>query len=360
MGIDANLVYHLARTARTHGLSGRLCTLGVQDLRPAPEVIAASLAAAGLTGGATAPFYGRLGFDAAESIDISNFEGCTHIFDLNAHGVPAPLAERFDAVYNGGTLEHIFDLRAGLRNVFELLSVGGIAIHAGPANGWVDHGFYQLSPTLLLDYYFANRFDILETRLIQTQPGDADTAIVHSYTPGAFDGRSRDDFRGQWLFYATFRKRRDSTWHAIPQQRFYATMYGAASDVPTAPLLRYEPPVVLENGVPRRQSWPIATLPPATHANGFEWVIPVPHLQHAADDGGKGLSPLLLFEDGEPIGPPHTIHEAIRRLGGGRYSHWSDSLRLSPSRNDDARQHEYSYACVDWSTLAPVASPVAS
>jgi hypothetical protein len=324
--------------------------LGVQNLRPVPEVVAACLSAAGLTAGPLqAPFYQRLGFEAEESIDISDFEGCTHVFDLNVHGVPAALAERFDAVYNGGTLEHVFDLRAGLRNVFELLREGGIAIHAGPANGWVDHGFYQFSPTLLLDYYFANRFDILETRLIQTHPGNPDAALVHSYTPGAFDGRSQDDFGGQWLFYATFRKRLGSTWDAIPQQRVYTAMYGAQTDVATAPGLRYEPPFVLEHGIPRRRSWSATALPGPAHSTGHEWVIPLPHLQHIADDGKQCESPLLLFEDGRPIGPPHAIHDAIRRLGGGRYSHWTDSLRLSPSRNDDARLHEYAYALVDLS-----------
>jgi hypothetical protein len=369
VGIDANLVYLLAMTAKTHGLGGRLCTLGVQEVRPAPAVIAASLTAAGLSGlaesrgfsrGDSSTFHKCLGFESSESIDISDFEGCTHLFDLNAPGVPATLAERFDAVYNGGTLEHIFDLRAGLRNVFELLRPTGVAIHAGPVNGWVDHGLYQFSPTLLLDYYFANRFDILEMRLVQTRPGNTSEAIVHSYAPGAFDGRSQDDFAGQWLFYAAFRKRVDSTWAAIPQQRLYTVVYGAANDVTTAPRLRYEAPFVLDSGIPRQRSWSVTALPAPAHATGFEWVIPLPHLQHVADDDARCVSPLMLYEDGHAIGPPHAIHDAIRRLGSGRYSHWTDSLRFSPSRNDDARQHQYAYACVDWSTLTPLAPGLVS
>src|SRR5712691_11907513 len=145
MGIDANLVYQLATTARTLSLQGTLCTLGVQDLPPTPMVDSA-LAAAGLEStGPDTDLYARLGFDRVESIDVSDFEGCTHIFDLNVSGVPSHLRERFDALYNGGTLEHVFDLRAALRNVYELLKTGAVVIHVGPANGWLDHGFYQFS-----------------------------------------------------------------------------------------------------------------------------------------------------------------------------------------------------------------------
>ena len=52
----------------------------------------------------------------------------------------------------------------------------------------------------------------------------------------------------------------------------------------------------------------------------------------------------MLFEDGVAIGPPHAAHAAIRTLGSGRYSHWGEWVRLSPSRNDDARDHVYAYA----------------
>lgn len=37
------------------------------------------------------------------------------------------------------------------------------------------------------------------------------------------------------------------------------------------------------------------------------------------------------------IGPAHSIHEDIRRLGLGRFSHWGDSLYLSASNNTDPR-----------------------
>src|SRR3546814_6352081 len=59
--------------------------------------------------------FGELGFSQTESIDISAYEGCTHLADLNVSPIPDHLRQRFGLIYNGGTLEHIFDTRAALR-----------------------------------------------------------------------------------------------------------------------------------------------------------------------------------------------------------------------------------------------------
>ena len=40
-------------------------------------------------------------------------------------------------------------------------------------------------------------------------------------------------------------------------------------------------------------------------------------------------SNLRLWINGQPAGPAHTIHEEIRKQGGGRYSHWGDTLLFS-------------------------------
>jgi len=49
-------------------------------------------------------------------------------------------------------------------------------------------------------------------------------------------------------------------------------------------------------------------------------------------------SQLLVFEDGRPLGPPHSVHQHIRDEGGGRYSHWTrEGLYFSASDNTDPR-----------------------
>jgi hypothetical protein len=72
---------------------------------------------------------------------------------------------------------------------------------------------------------------------------------------------------------------------------------------------------------------------------GLCWTCPAPPRCGPGDgDEEPRRSILRLFEDGSEIGPAHTMHEKIRRLGGGRFSHWGDRLYLSaatPGRRPD-------------------------
>ena len=58
-------------------------------------------------------------------------------------------AGQFDVVYDGGTLEHVFNFPVALRNAMELLRPGGrlFTIHTC-ANNLCGHGFYQFSREL--------------------------------------------------------------------------------------------------------------------------------------------------------------------------------------------------------------------
>jgi hypothetical protein len=84
----------------------------------------------------------RLGF-----MDISDFEGATVLHDLNRPLDPS-LAERHSLVFDGGTLEHVFDCVTALKSYIALPKVGGHLIVAVPANNEMGHGFYQFSPEL--------------------------------------------------------------------------------------------------------------------------------------------------------------------------------------------------------------------
>ena len=92
-------------------------------------------------------FLRLLGARELVSVDRSDFEGATLLHDLND---PFPEAHRgqYDFVFDGGTLEHVFDYAAGLRNCLDLVRVGGHFLTIAPANNFFGHGFYQLSPEL--------------------------------------------------------------------------------------------------------------------------------------------------------------------------------------------------------------------
>jgi hypothetical protein len=88
----------------------------------------------------------ELGATELDSIDASPYEGATIIHDLNT---PFRSERLYTAVFDGGSLEHIFNFPQALANCLNLVEVGGHFLAAMPANNQLGHGFYQFSPELL-------------------------------------------------------------------------------------------------------------------------------------------------------------------------------------------------------------------
>ncbi len=165
-----------------------------------------------------------LGFSEVLALDMSDYEGADIIFDLASTCLPEGLQERFDYIYDGGTLEHIFNFPQAINNVSKMLKIGGVIIHVLPCNNWIDHGFYSFSPTVFIDYYNENKFTIDSIFLvgIGREGEDRDSVDVVST-----DCRYND--MGQWaLRYApqfeilclcSVKKRSESTNDKFPRMQ---------------------------------------------------------------------------------------------------------------------------------------------
>ncbi len=81
-------------------------------------------------------------------MDASPFEGADIVHDLNLP-VPTSCHDSFDTIFDGGTIEHIFNIPAVMQNVSSMLTVGGLFISVNAANNHLGHGFYQFSPELM-------------------------------------------------------------------------------------------------------------------------------------------------------------------------------------------------------------------
>jgi hypothetical protein len=93
-------------------------------------------------------FFTILGASSIASLDYHDYEGADIIHDLN-FPVPEALKRQFSVVYDGGTLEHIFNIPQALKNCMDLVEVGGHFLQANVANNFMGHGFWQFSPELL-------------------------------------------------------------------------------------------------------------------------------------------------------------------------------------------------------------------
>jgi len=111
-------------------------------------------------------FFKMLGFDSVHSLDISSYQGAEILWDLNKP-IPGDLEKSFDFILNGGTIEHVFDIRQCLDNLSNALKMGGTIFHVAPVDGYLDHGFVQPSPKLFHSYYKSNSFEEVCSILIE-------------------------------------------------------------------------------------------------------------------------------------------------------------------------------------------------
>jgi hypothetical protein len=116
-------------------------------------------------------FFSLLGAREISSVDISDFEGATHTHDMN-FPLPDDLRGRFSVVFDGGTLEHVFNFNQALKNCMEMVAIGGHFTQVSPANNYMGHGFWQISPELIYRVFSpANGFQVEAVMLHEAVPG---------------------------------------------------------------------------------------------------------------------------------------------------------------------------------------------
>lgn len=145
------------------------------------------------------------------------------MFDL-CGDLPDDLNGKYDLIFDGGTLEHLFDVQKAIDNVNKLLKPGGIVIHSVPMSGYINHGFYQFSPTFFFDCYKSNGYDDLKMYIIM-QEFDRNWTLLHECcipydTISGWEMTLLNDRHCAIWFSATKCKNQKSL--RIPIQGFYA------------------------------------------------------------------------------------------------------------------------------------------
>jgi SAM-dependent methyltransferase len=133
-----------------------------------------------------------LGATSVEALDYSDYEGAQHVHDMN-EPVPEAMVGRFDVVYDGGALEHIFNFPTAIANLMRMTKVGGRVFISTPANNFFGHGFYQFSPELMFRVFAPeNGFEVTTVQVVEARyPSPeltrnrtaytvSDPAVVHS------------------------------------------------------------------------------------------------------------------------------------------------------------------------------------
>jgi SAM-dependent methyltransferase len=172
-----------------------------------------------------------LGLNELCTLDVSPYEGADVVADLNLP-VPPELIGRFGLIMDGGTMEHLFDIRQGMKNTADMLRPGGRAVHTTPVNNYVNHGFVQISPTFYHDYYVENGFD--DVRGIMIVQPRADMLFLgwnfFYYEHATMSGKNSlfCSSGTQLGVYFTARKTPASTSDRVPLQSYFARLHAGA------------------------------------------------------------------------------------------------------------------------------------
>jgi SAM-dependent methyltransferase len=154
VGLSYTEVRQLLHAHRAGAAFGSVLTIGRQNLHLHPREIALLGGEFGLDLGGLAMPLGVyaddflrevLGAERVDSMDASPHEGATIIHDLNVP-IPVELHTAYDAVIDGGSLEHVFNVPVALANMMRAARPGGRLFTQWPANNLCGHGFFQFSP----------------------------------------------------------------------------------------------------------------------------------------------------------------------------------------------------------------------
>lgn len=107
------------------------------------------------------------GMKEVNTIDLFD-DRADFIFDMNSPLLP-DLKGRFRTILDIGCIEHVFDTKQCLWNLFNMLQNGGHLLIHTPCNGYFDHGLHTFSPECLIQTIQMNGF---ETRYLKFSTPD--------------------------------------------------------------------------------------------------------------------------------------------------------------------------------------------
>jgi SAM-dependent methyltransferase len=351
MGLALNVAVLLREWLLAREAAGPVVTLGVMDCGFTEKTFFKAIGKMSLWPRADQPMNARGYFEACglpelSSLDVSKYEGADFEFDLNDESLPAELLGKFGVVLNGGTLEHVFHVPNALTNITRLLKPGGLAVHILPMSNCVDHGFYQFSPTLLLDYYAAAKFDLLNSASLHFDTKAPGACVVKPALAGSFGEGLLGTLDSKIAFHVfAARKRSDSLDKAVPMQSLHGRKF--TGETYASGSVEWFTSFEMANGCRVSSRKPIEiSISSFTAQAGKMWSAALPDSAPRGDSSSEPIaSSLALFEDGELLGPPHSAHETVQKIGRGAYSHWETALYFSSSDGSDPNTNGRRYVC---------------
>ncbi len=196
MGLTSSNLKFILRKSKKYKFSGPVLTFGNQDIyasesdirewakedkiflkKPRKILYSTSKSTPKINKEATehihaSTFFEFIGINSRNYYDIDkfNFDKPKIIHDLQFPIYPK-FHNFFNLIIDSGTLEHIFDVKSVMENIVKMTKPGGYVLQFIPAQNFLNHGFYQFSPTFFSDFYTNNGFEVVESYIVEIKGG---------------------------------------------------------------------------------------------------------------------------------------------------------------------------------------------
>lgn len=163
----------------------------------------------------------HIGVFEIDSMDFSSYENAKIVHDLN-YPIPENFKSNYELVFDGGTLEHVFNFPIALKNAIDLLKIGGTFISFTPSNNYCGHGFYQFSPEL---FYRVFQPDY-GMEIIRIQLFDVQSKVLYNIIdPEKIQERVEFQTLNPVLIFVEAKKIGEFKYSQFPQQSDYLTSW---------------------------------------------------------------------------------------------------------------------------------------
>ncbi len=169
-----------------------------------------------------ADFFRLFGDVVYDSMDVTSYEGATIIHDLN-YPIPPELEGKFDFIVDGGTFDHLCDIKTAFANVVKMLKPGGRIFQWNAASNYANAGYLSFSADFFYDYYSLNKFEECRTYFAESWDISAPNWFIYEFLPQN-EAERYPKFRRNILYNMVLvfaRKGAHSTFDRLPVQLQY-------------------------------------------------------------------------------------------------------------------------------------------
>ena len=167
--------------------------------------------------------FSLLGIRHLSAMDVSTYENAEIIHNLNLP-IPDNLLDSFDFIIDGGTFDHLFDLKTAFANITKLLKKSGRVFMWNGASNYTGVAYMSFAPDLFRDYFLINNYDDCKVYLaeVSRQAQEKKWNIYH-YLRGRKYKDGMDPFHTIFLMMTVViaEKGINSTTDKLPVQCFY-------------------------------------------------------------------------------------------------------------------------------------------